>query len=553
MILHRSGSRSARCGMLAAALAIGPLVTAQSIPYPMMRDHILEIAHDHYVLEWYCSADNLYAPQGGARCDYTVVGWKSGMAYKWGGYDTVPTFLADIADGDGAGDVDSSATVSWTCGDDCSGYVSRCWKSGRYATASFPNISEEIAWEALRPGDALNRPSSHIRLFDEFVGGTGQVLVYETTTGVDPGRTTHRVLTQAQHSSYTPIRYDHVYTIPSLVAARSVLADQVVLHWIGAAEDGFRLYESTDGAAWTRVRDTDVLGPGASSVVVPIRRDGLARLFRMTAVNGGVESPPSVAFPVAHPNVTPRILLVHAFDRAVYLFGGAGNEFLWNTARSLTASNRGFDTVDNLLVQRHGDPAGGAQYPAIDLNDYDTVFWILGRESTAHDAMNRRERGVLTDYLENGGALLIAGSELGYDLVEKKELPEEEDFYRNILRTDYVHDDANTYAIAGTAGAVFAGLSFGIDNGAHGVYAVDYPDILAPRAGAVAALDYQGGRGGQAAVLYEGPVGSGTATARIAHFGFPIETVYDDAARDALVWRTLLFFSGPVKSTLEAY
>ena len=65
--------------------AVARTAVAQSIPYPMMRDHILEIAHDHYALRWYCSAANLYEPQGGARCDYTVVGWKSGMAYKWGG------------------------------------------------------------------------------------------------------------------------------------------------------------------------------------------------------------------------------------------------------------------------------------------------------------------------------------------------------------------------------------------------------------------------------------------------------------------------------------
>lgn len=534
-------------------LLVGSAVVAQSIPYPMMRDHILEIAHDHYALRWYCSADNLYTPQGGARCDYTVVGWKSGMAYKWGGYDTVPIFLNDIANGDGAGDVDSSAVVSWTTGDDCSGYVSRCWKSGRYATASFPNISATIAWGELSPGDALNRPSSHIRLFDQFVGGTGLVLLYETTTGVDPGRTTHRVLTQAQNSDYTPIRYDHVYDVPSLVAARSTSPTQVVLHWLGAAGTGFRVYESTNGTAWTRVRDTNVLGPQTMSTTLTVAPDGVTRLYRVTSVTGGVESSPSVAFPVTPATGDRRLLVVYGFDRAIYLFGGTGHTHMRHVASSLDTAGWACDTVDNLLVQRWGDPAGGDLVPAIDLAAYDVVVWVLGTESTRHDAMNRREREVLTDYLEDGGALLVTGAEIGWDLVEQKELQEEEDFFHDVLKAGYVHDDAGTYAVSGRTGTFFAGLSFSFDDGSHGTYAVNYPDVLGAHGGSAICLDYVGGRGGAAGVVYEGTIGGGTEPARLVHLGVPIETVYDDGARGVLLQRALSFLADDQRTTLEAY
>lgn len=542
-----------RSAILLPAL-VAAAAAAQSIPYPMMRDHILEIAHDHYALRWYCSAENLYEPRDGARCDYTVVGWKSGMAYKWGGYDTVPSFLTGLAAGKGAGDVDSSAVVSWTCGDDCSGYVSRCWKSGRYSTASFPNISTPIAWEQLSPGDALNRPRSHIRLFDQFVGGFGLVLVYETTTGVDPGRTTHRVLTQAQHSNYTPIRYNHVYDIPSLVAARAQSPARVVLHWLGAAGEGFRLCESMDGAVWTRVRDTDTLGPQTMSATIPMAPgEGATRLYRVASVTGGVESAPSVAFPVTPPDGRERILVVYGFDRAIYLFGGTGHTHMRGIASALDAAGWACDTVDNLLVQRWGDPADGGLVPAVDLAAYGVVVWVLGTESTAHVTLNRRERKVLTDYLEGGGSLLMTGAELGWDLVERKELQEEEDFFHEVLKTGYVHDNAGTRAVTGRAGTIFAGLSFSFDDGSHGTYAVNYPDVFSARGGSMVCLDYVGGRGGAAGILYEGPIAAGTETARIVHLGFPIETVYDDAARAALLQRSLAFLTGRRRTSLETY
>lgn len=541
---------TAALGAWLAAVSAG----AQSIPYPMMRDQILEIAHEHYALEWYCGPANIYAPREGAVCDYTTAGWKSGMAYKWGGYDSVPAFLNGLAAGEGAGDVSSAAVVPWTRGDDCSGYVSRCWKSGRYSTASFDRISGAIGWDALAPGDALNRPSSHIRLFDGFVSETGQVLVYECTTGVDPGRTTHRLLTQAQLSGYAPIRYDHVYSTPSLLAARAVAAGRVELEWIGAAADGFRVYTSADRLAWDRADAPGQLGPQAFSAVVTCPPVAL-RFFRIVAVSGGTESPPSVAFPVVTSAPGGRLLIVHGFDRALYLRGGTGNTFLCGLGRSLGSCAVAFDTVDNLVVQREGDPAGSPLFAPARLGDYDAVLWMLGTEGSRHDAFNRRERALVAAHLMQGGRLLVSGAEIGWDLVEQQELQEEADFLHDVLRADYVRDDAETYRLNGRAGTMFGGLSLQLDDGSRGTYAVDYPDILAPRGGSQAVLDYQGGRGGVAGVIYSGMIDGGASDARLAYFGFPVEAVFDDAARDALVDATLRFLldRAPSRTTLELY
>lgn len=104
-----------------------------------------------------------------------TVGDNTGVAYKWGGFDTPEKFSAGVRSGKGAGDVYTSekrrkggAAVSGdVVGVDCSGFISRCWKlSKKQSTQTLPSVSKPLnSPDDLKPGDIMNQPGGHVILF----------------------------------------------------------------------------------------------------------------------------------------------------------------------------------------------------------------------------------------------------------------------------------------------------------------------------------------------------------------------------------------------------
>jgi hypothetical protein len=178
---------------------------------------------------------------------------------------------------------------------------------------------------------------------------------------------------------------------------------------------------------------------------------------------------------------------------------------------------------------------------AVALANYPAVIWLLGEESTADETFSSAEQALVTTYLNAGGNLFLSGSEIAWDLDRTGTGPTTADrnFFHNQLRAAYSADDANTYAFAPTANGIFAGnTASGFDNGTRGTYNVDFPDVLAPTNGSLAALSYAGGTSGTAAIQYDGSPGGG----KIVNFGFPFETITNSAARDAYMSDVLRFF-----------
>jgi hypothetical protein len=119
--------------------------------------------------------------------------WKPGttaqsMPYQWGGFDTPESFLEKIAAGKKAGDIadapkrklGDAGTSSDSCGIDCSGFVSRCWKlPSPVSTAQLPSICVSLAaWEDLRPGDILLN-NKHVVLFVKWKIAGKEIDAYE--------------------------------------------------------------------------------------------------------------------------------------------------------------------------------------------------------------------------------------------------------------------------------------------------------------------------------------------------------------------------------------
>ncbi len=260
---------------------------------------------------------------------------------------------------------------------------------------------------------------------------------------------------------------------------------------LGDPATGYKVYKSTDGKGFDN--GTPVTG---TSYTVTGLTPGQIYYFRVTATNAGGESFPTETLTVScYANGPNPILIVNGFDRLdgamsvqeadPYSTGILSRHYLWKMnsydyiiahAEAVKAYGRDFDSCSNEAV-RDGQ---------VNLSNYHTVIWILGRESSADKTFDSAERTAVQNYLAAGGRLFVSGSEVGYELDGLSVAPT---FFNQQLRADYVQDSAGTYDVAGASGSIFNGLSFSFDNGSS-VYNVPSPDVITPINGSQPALYY---------------------------------------------------------------
>lgn len=134
-----------------------------------------------------------------------------GVPYCWGCHGSLANFRARIEAGTKAGNVCTrNAPRSDVAGVDCSAFVSAAWGlSIHYTTAAIPAIARrmENPWD-LKPGDALNKPGSHVMLFLRFTPDR-KAEVMESSTGGCNGRVCRNVypLAALLQRGYVPVRF----------------------------------------------------------------------------------------------------------------------------------------------------------------------------------------------------------------------------------------------------------------------------------------------------------------------------------------------------------
>lgn len=357
-----------------------------------------------------------------------------------------------------------------------------------------------------------------------------------------------------------------VATPPINVYASSNASGAVTVNWTagptipasvnGAPATGFRVYASVDGYGFDG--GTYVAGGSTTSVTLSGYDPTLPYYFKVVAVNAGGESNASEVMTVLPSGGDKQLLIVNGFDRnhlsqnfrytTQLNFPGGANV---TVDRVYQRYNNSFDYVIQTHEAIHAAKPGvhvdstsneAVISGAVNLSDYDTVIWILGEESTANDTFNATEQTKVQQFIASGGNLFLSGSEIGWDLDAQGGGVS---FYEGTLKTNYIADDANTYNVVAAAGGIFTGLSgFSFSNGATftgadgQLYNVDYPDVIAPLAGAQSALTYSGGTGGTAAIQVQGVDGNGS----IVYLAFPFETITTAANRAAVMDRVLDFF-----------
>jgi len=185
---------------------------------------------------------------------------------------------------------------------------------------------------------------------------------------------------------------------------------------------------------------------------------------------------------------------------------------------------------NNGYIYQNWDEQFQGSAPYSELARYNVVVWDCGW-SGKPGSSNQSD---LTQFLDNGGNLMISGEDIGWSLVDAGNATTQQ-WYEDYLHADYQLDDSGYRSVYGVSGdPIGDGLSFGL-NGPDSAMNQEYPSEVNPRSGASAVFRYDGNSEG--AVRYD----SGH---RAVYYAFGFEGISGSAVRDTVMRRTVEWLAG---------
>lgn len=330
---------------------------------------------------------------------------------------------------------------------------------------------------------------------------------------------------------------------PDHVMAYNSAENQITVKWkeppfggfLGDAATAYKVFMGTHGYAFSEGITTS-----NTSLTFDNLDPSTTYYFQVRATNDGGISFPSATVAARTPAAGSEValLIVDGFDRSdrfcsvnVVESAALGSvqrmfvdrmnayNYMVPHARSLSSCSIPFDGASNESVIS-GD---------IQLIDYEGLDWIIGEESTIRRTFNATEQNLLINFLDEGGKLIVSGSEIGWDLGRSDSPNASLSFYQDYLKAVYLGDDSNSYNFQGDSIGVFAGIGGSYDDGSNGFYLADYADRLGAAGGSSVVMNYTTGTGDGAAVAYKG------TDFGVVNLGFPIETITDPLIRDVIL------------------
>ena len=288
-----------------------------------------------------------------------------------------------------------------------------------------------------------------------------------------------------------------------------------------AGAQGYLVWLSPDGLVWEREHARYVTDTQHRAGGLPFASPQV--FVRIGAVGPTGEGELSDTYATLAQDRPARALLVDGNDRWQAQPQpenplGRGHDFAAVHARALPSDDVGWDVVANEAV------ADGL----VVLDDYDLVIWVLGEESTNDETFSVAEQGLVTDYLDAGGALFVSGAEIGWDLVELGDAGDQA-FFADVLGAEYLGDDSGTYVVRGE-GSLAELDRWGFYT--PGTMEIGFADRLAPGPGAEQLARYEAGLAGGAVVFREEP-------GAVLLLGFPFETIDNAPDRAAMMERAV--------------
>jgi hypothetical protein len=200
----------------------------------LTRTEALQVAENYLHHQWQSSERNLRhgpdsrgvqvntpdRPGGHGSPDeacWEVGATNSGVAYKWGGFDTPESFDKGVRAGKAAGDVytldkrrfGGGAVSGDAVGIDCSGFVSRCWKlPHKYDTSTLAEVCQKLrSPEQLQPADIMNTEGGHVILFVKWLDATKSRALFYEAAPFSKTLSSERDISTLVAAGYTPMRY----------------------------------------------------------------------------------------------------------------------------------------------------------------------------------------------------------------------------------------------------------------------------------------------------------------------------------------------------------
>ncbi|WP_396169836.1 N-acetylmuramoyl-L-alanine amidase [Flavobacterium sp.] len=319
--------------------------------------------------------------------------------------------------------------------------------------------------------------------------------------------------------------------------------NQLTVSWKANVESsllGYRLYYATDESqvTWALAADEATLTASTTSInlnpadfkVVPTAD---VYHFRLTAVipngtNPIVESLASDVYSRSSNVTGKKVLIVDGFDRV-----GAYTKSFHNFA-----TNYFNELKNNASLQISTTANEKVEDGTIALSNYDMVFWFTGDDSSSNIPLSVNEKNSIKTYLENGGKLLLSGSEIAYNLGRSAAGLYDLAFMNGYLKSSYVSDGVQGDSPAqGIIGGPFENVTCTL-----GVaYPERYPDNLAAFGGSTTIFSYTSA-GKFGGIAYSGNFGTSTTPGQLVYVGFGIENI-SQSERDLFMKKALSYFN----------
>ena len=153
---------------------------------------------------------------------------------------------------------------------------------------------------------------------------------------------------------------------------------------------------------------------------------------------------------------------------------------------------------------------------ADEIAGYQNVVWFTGLNSSATKIATADEQAMLTDYVANGGRLIISGQDVGYALKATS-------FYTGVIGANFVKDKSDVKTVSKE------GLSFELDGG-DSANNQKWPDVISVNEGATGATvlyTYEG----QGPAIMSNVHGNG----KVVYMAFGFEGINGEDNRNAVM------------------
>lgn len=307
--------------------------------------------------------------------------------------------------------------------------------------------------------------------------------------------------------------------------------DSLAIEWVSNTESdlgGYRLYFSYDDVDWTQHKDENDLGADTTAYYIPGFSQGSAVYFYLQAVDNAPlpnVSQPSDVYGVSL-SETPRLLLVDGLDRSDGMIEAPSHNFLMQYGAILDSVSVDFHSVSNEIVADEN----------ISMRDYSSVFWVLGDEDSVHQTFSETEQAVVQSYLESGGQLFIAGTDIATDLGTSGTTADE-NFLNDYLKIGPDTRIGEFSQVNGVSGSDFEDIAATINTNG---FPVDSLDSFSLESGASVLLQFESGE--SVGTGYSGTFGESNAPGQIIVTSIPVMTLTPQSQIRTFVGNILLFF-----------